>query len=308
MQNPKAKQSAEIVPLNQNQVPALPPGANYFTQYGESVRSTAIVGKLLKFSKGDWVAGEENADVEEGTQFIANMDQLLVGWVRWQDLKPTDHVMGTVASGYQPPRRDTLGDTDQDLWETNEDGESRDPWQLTNYLLLQAVDGDELYTFTTSSRGGLNAIGDLSRKYGKLMRHHADEFPVIQIGVGSYMHSNKEYGRIKFPTLEVVGWVKKDSFVDYETATDDESRGEEADGAQDGVEEVTQPEPAPQPQREKPIRRRDEAVSNAQLQASGKHGNVRPNVKADTTRRDPQKTSLGKSAQAPAKGKAKTRF
>ncbi len=42
------------------------------------------------------------------------------------------------------------------------------------------------------------------------MRQHPDEWPIVELGVGSYAHSNKAYGRIKFPTFEIVGWAPKD--------------------------------------------------------------------------------------------------
>jgi len=201
---------------------------DFFTQYGEAIRQTAIIGKLLKFSKGDWTAGEASEPIEEGTRFTANMDELLAGWVRWKDNKPTDHVMGRIVDGYQPPKRNELGDDDSDQWEVNEDGEARDPWQMTNYLLL--IDSEsEPYTFTTSSRGGLNAIGELCKAYGKAMRQHPDEFPVIEIGVGSYLHTNKAYGRIKFPTFNIVGWAKRYVFDDLAAARDEDRREEVVD-------------------------------------------------------------------------------
>jgi hypothetical protein len=198
-------------------------GLNFFQEYGEATRQTAIVGQLLKFSKGDWTAGQDDEPIDEGSTFIANMDELLVGWVRWSQNKPTDHVMGKVVHGYQPPRRNELGDNDQDQWEVGDDGNSRDPWQLTNYLLLQGTE-EELYTFTTSSKGGINAVGDLCVKYGKQLRQHPNDYPVIKIGTGSYMHQNKSYGRIKYPMFEIVGWVKKSAFV--EAAGDERTPGE----------------------------------------------------------------------------------
>jgi hypothetical protein len=70
-------------------------------------------GKLLKFSKGDYLVGEDNDEVEEGTQYVANMDELMVGWIRWADGKPEDQIMGRVSEGYQPPKRNTLGDDDK---------------------------------------------------------------------------------------------------------------------------------------------------------------------------------------------------
>lgn len=191
-------------------------GGNYFQSYGEQVSQRSIVGKLLKFSKGDFLMGEDNEEVEEGTKFVANMDELMVGWIRWEDSKPTDQIMGRVSEGYQAPKRNTLGDDDKSQWEVDEQGRERDPWQFSNYLILKNPEGngeDDLFTFTTSSRGGLNAIGELCKAYGKAMRQRPDEFPIVALKVGSYQHSNKAYGRIKFPIFEVTGWAPKAEFA-----------------------------------------------------------------------------------------------
>lgn len=192
-------------------------GQNYFESYGSQVSQKAIVGQLLKFNKGDWLVGEANEEVEIGTRFVCNMDQLMVGWLKWVDNKPDQQIMGLVVEGYQPPRRHTLGDDDKTQWEIGTDGKERDPWQFSNYLIMKTpgepgID-EELYTFATSSRGGLNAIGDLCKTYGKAMRTRPDEYPIIEIGVGKYNHPNKEYGIIKFPTLTVVDWEAKDVFA-----------------------------------------------------------------------------------------------
>lgn len=208
-------------------------GGNYFQSYGDQVSQKSIVGKLLKFSKGDYLMGEDNEEVEEGTQLVANMDELMVGWIRWQDSKPTDQIMGRVAEGYQPQRRNELGDNDKAQWEIDEQGRERDPWQFSNYLIMKrpGESGDgALFTFTTSSRGGLNAIGELCKTYGKEMRQRPDEFPIVALDVGSYQHSNKAYGRIKFPIFKVVGWAKKSEFDDL-SSSEDEGANEPAPAA-----------------------------------------------------------------------------
>lgn len=202
------------------------PTTNYYTSYGDQMASKTIRGKLLKFSKGDYLAGEDNDEVPVGTRFIAKMDDLMIGWQCWKDNKPTDHVMGRLGEGFQPPRRDTLGDDDQDQWERDAaTGELRDPWQFSNMIPFREIskdgkveegDDDEsrgIYTFTTSSRGGLGALGNLTSKFGKKMRQHEGEYPIIEIGVDSYMHKNKQFGRIKVPTLVIVGWVPMSTFV-----------------------------------------------------------------------------------------------
>jgi len=210
---------------------------NYFQDYGDQVSQKSIVGKLLKFSKGDYLVGENNDEVEEGTQYVANMDELMVGWIKWADSKPEEQIMGRVSEGYQPPKRGSLGDEDKSRWETDEQGRERDPWQFSNYLILKTPgenDVDNLFTFTTSSRGGLNAIGELCKTYGKAMRQRPDEFPIIALKVGSYQHSNKAYGRIKFPIFEVVGWAAKAEFaeaLDNDNSNDDETAKEAAPAA-----------------------------------------------------------------------------
>ena len=97
------------------------------------------------------------------------------------------------------------------------DGTPRDPWQFTNTLIMKEVgadgrDEEALFTFTTSSRGGLNCVGELCRVFGRQMRMRPDEFPIVELGVDSYKHSNPEFGKIKVPLMEVVGWEPRSNF------------------------------------------------------------------------------------------------
>jgi hypothetical protein len=189
-------------------------GKNYFEQYGEQTAQTNIVGRLLKFSKGDWLAGEDNEELDVGTKLVAVMDQVLVGWVKWVDNKPVQQLMGLLIEGFQPAKRGELGDADDSEWEVDDQGRPRDPWQFTNYVIMKApgkkiTDVANLYTFTTSSRGGIGAVGKLCSEYGKAMRERPEEWPVVALKSTAYDHPNKQFGRIKVPVLEVVGWEKK---------------------------------------------------------------------------------------------------
>lgn len=188
--------------------------ANFFEEYGSSVSNRNIIGQLLKFSKGDWLVGQDAEELPAGKTLVALMDTLSIGWIRWADNKPDQQRMGLVMEGYRPARRSELGDEDQSTWEIDSQGKPRDPWQFSNYVLMKEPGKDReddanLYTFATSSTGGLNAIGELSKIFGKSMREKPDEYPVIELGVDSYMHPNKEFGRIKTPVLKVVGWEPK---------------------------------------------------------------------------------------------------
>lgn len=189
---------------------------NAFEQYGQQMSTSTIRGTLIKFSKGDWIMGDDE-DVPEETLggLVANMDQLMVGWLRWEDNKPVETIMGPVAEGYQPPRRSELGFDDQSQWEQDNQGRPRDPWQFSNYIILKELgedaSEDNLYTFATSSKGGLNAMAVLCREYGRETRRRPNEYPIVKLGSDSYTHP--EYGRTYVPLVKIVGWEDKSLFA-----------------------------------------------------------------------------------------------
>jgi hypothetical protein len=182
--------------------------ADFFQQYGEAATQRNIVGSLLKFTKfGDFVHGSYDDVLKHGTHLAAHMHTLAVGWQRWQNNRPADTRMGFLAEGFEPPKRSALGDMDQALWERDDDGKARDPWQFSNLLVLSDLKSRELYTFTTSSRGGLSAVGELAKMYSNHLRTHPDEVPIVELQMGSYQHPNKSYGKIRFPIFKGAGWM-----------------------------------------------------------------------------------------------------
>jgi hypothetical protein len=88
----------------------------------------ANFGIFLKFAKGEWLLGEEGSPVPPEARFVANMDEIYRGWVRWWDGKPTDHLIGRVIDRHHVQKREELGNLDQSQWETEPNGARRDPW------------------------------------------------------------------------------------------------------------------------------------------------------------------------------------
>src|SRR5262249_15665704 len=146
--------------------------------YADIIAPRYIIGELLRFSKGDYLAGEGGKEVPAGTVFTAAVDELMVGYVKWTDGKPAEHVMVRVADGRPLPKRADLGDDDQAFWELDANNERRDPWRFTNYLPLLSETG-ELYTFTTSSRGGISAIAGLARRYASYRKRHPHDYLLV---------------------------------------------------------------------------------------------------------------------------------
>jgi hypothetical protein len=188
---------------------ALNDGVDPLLAYADAVAPQYILGKMLRFSKGDWMTGDDI--VAAGTKFTVNFDELMAGWIKWVNNKPVEHAMVRVDDGVAPKRRIDLGAVDQSQWTVDKSGNPRDPWQFTNYLPMMDDKG-ELFTFTTNSRGGISAVAKMARIYAKHRKRHPNVLPLVALGVDSYKHKDPEYGRIKFPVFEPAGYVPKAKF------------------------------------------------------------------------------------------------
>jgi hypothetical protein len=191
---------------------------NPFQVYADAVSPRTIVGQLLRFSKGDFIIGEAGETLPENTEFVVLLDEALCGWVKWEEGKPIEHRMGRIADGYVPPPRSALGDVDRAAWEESADGRARDPWAFTNYVVMKREPDGELFTFAATSKGSLNAVGDLCRQYARHARKHPDHYPVVKLFTGTYEHKVKAYGKIAFPIFTVVSWAQKEE-LDLDRAT-----------------------------------------------------------------------------------------
>lgn len=176
---------------------------NHFETYGNSVSRSTLVGALLKFDRGDYPIGRDGEILPIGTPVVPCLNYLAL----LANL-PIDHRGGLVVHGHVPPRRADLGDTDQAPWEIGSDGQPKDPWQFSNVLPMVSVNGKVPYTFVSSSKGGLSAIGELCKLYGKNLHVAPGMYPIIELSSGSYAHKDKSIGRVKFPSFPVVGWTK----------------------------------------------------------------------------------------------------
>jgi hypothetical protein len=198
--------------------------SDLFRVYADACAPRAIIGRLLKFSKGDFIVGDAGETVAEDIEFTALMDELTVGWIRWEDGKIAEQRMGRVIDGFVPQPRRELGDLDAAAWETGADGKARDPWAFQNYLPLQRGDG-ELFTFVAGSRGALNAVAELCRIHSRHAKANSDRYPVIRLRSDGYQHRIKEYGRIAFPVLGVVGWTVKSDLPEHAKPVEDPPEG-----------------------------------------------------------------------------------
>lgn len=196
----------EMTTMNSSNALAAPGGYDPFAAYGQEA---ANAGDFLKFSKGEWLLGQNDEEVALGRRLAANMDELSIGWIRWADGKPAERRMGLLAQGYKPEPRDSLGFTDQADWELDDEERPKDPWNFTNELPLADPEDGTQMTFSASSKGGIGAIGNLCKAYAKAYRDQPGTVPVLELGRDSYKHS--KYGKTYVPVLSIVDWVENGS-------------------------------------------------------------------------------------------------
>jgi len=203
------------VKIQDKQVPIVPGNRNVFECVGDVLmQSTAIVRALLKFSKGDWLAGPDAEEMPADTELVAIVPGTVHGWVRWENNKRAEQIMGLLIEGFVPPPRSALSHNDPSAWEIDTAGKPRDPWVATIYMPMVSPDCTSIFTFTTGSDGGRrHAIGPLCREYGSRIRQYPDELPIVKLGQDSYAHSDRSIGRVKYPEFPIARWEKADKYL-----------------------------------------------------------------------------------------------
>ena len=203
-----------LAPVKNNDLAPVKENGNPFTEHADAALTGSIDGTLLKFVKGDYFAGAgtDSRQIAVGTRLIANLDSFKIGWIRWSNGKPVEKRMGRIVDRFKPAERSDLGYDDKSLWEVSDKGEPKDPWEETSELVLANPETREVFTFSTATYGGRKALNHLCKKYGRELARQPDEWPVIELGVDSYLHPDKSRGRIKEPILTtIVGWIPKNA-------------------------------------------------------------------------------------------------
>jgi hypothetical protein len=180
-----------------------------------------LYGDLLKFSgkTGGWTAGPQSTEIAIGTELVAIVPALLVGFVRWEDGELAGQEMVPLKPDYDPrAMRASLGDTDRALWPKGEDGQPEDPWKEAALLPMKNLTTGAEYTYSTSSIGGVRAVKRLVGAYSKQIQAApqttAGHLPVVALGTSSYQHADRKRGTIYNPVLEGLDWVHASRVTD----------------------------------------------------------------------------------------------
>jgi hypothetical protein len=187
-----------------------------------------LYGDLLKFSgkTGTWTAGAQSIEIPIGTQLVAIVPEMLVGFVQWKDGELVDQAMQPLTEAYDPRAlRVSLGNTDRERWTKNDEGQVEDPWREAALLPLKNLKTGAEYTYSTSSLGGCRCVKQLVAAYAWQVRAApettADQLPVVELGARSYKHRDRKRGTIFNPVLTGVDWVPASAAVEEAKSFED---------------------------------------------------------------------------------------
>jgi hypothetical protein len=205
---------------------AVPDTRGAIERYLDELAPASMVGRMMKFGKssksgksGVFYTTDDGAEVKESTEFVVLADQTLTGLIKFNgEGVPPDRHMGLLFDGYIPPKRESLGDLDENKWPEGLDGEPTDPWQRQICLVLQETKTAELFTFSTLSKTGHRAVVNLLRHYNRMTKTNPDEYPVVKLQTSGFNHHDQRIGWVPTPMFTVIGRRSRDSVAKPDTS------------------------------------------------------------------------------------------
>jgi hypothetical protein len=180
------------------QMPA--PGDDGWADAAAELEDSLFRGTRLSFSDRQWATGKEKVPVEEGRRFLVRGTALV--WLKWRDKKMVQVVARQ--PGQRFPDRTDLDDQDPETWEVGLGDDMRDPWQLTRFVYLVALDKTaETLTYASSAFGAHSAARQLADQIQTMRVARPGAIPVIRLDCAPFQ---TKYGMKSKPLFEVVDW------------------------------------------------------------------------------------------------------
>ena len=188
--------------------------ASYKSRYLDEIAPASIAGRLCKFKDGQFITTDDGQPMPEGAEYLALCGETLCGWKRFNGPgQAPETIMGLIFDGF--------GDLDPATWELGLDNQPQDPWQHEVNIVLQNAETQELFTFSTSSKTGRRAAGNLLRHFERMQRSRPGELPVVKLATGGYAHRDPRVGQVATPVFVVVGRAPRDGAAKSNGALND---------------------------------------------------------------------------------------
>lgn len=214
---------------------ALVAGSNAASTGGGSsgVEYVAFSGK-----SGELTYGRDREPLDQTEEFLLDPLSAHLGWVCWVGSKPVarhEWLMHDKASAVRA----------SDLEDKGPYTRAQDGWQpMVGFGFVSRETGTE-YKFSTNSKSGRNAVGDLLREIGDRLKAGEPSVPLFRFGKEKFVAQGETNWKPKFSVIEWLEQGEASALLAGEELADDEP--------EDEPEEVI--EEAPKPRRTRRTRR-----------------------------------------------------
>ena len=159
-----------------------------------------------KFKKGVWSDSETGETVPADEAFVVNVRGAWREWIKWVDKEPVDRVVVPISSGKPFPEREELGDLDQELWDTDGNGDPQDPWQEQHGFTMRSLATSEEHVCAFGSKGGINAVAKLVGQFK--FKSYAEGQPMFpEVLLRHVTKPNKRHKvDVDYPVFAVQRW------------------------------------------------------------------------------------------------------
>lgn len=210
--------------------------ADPFAQAGSSATGQLTYIKF-KGASGEYLAGQDEDEIDHGTEFAADMMNAKWIWSFWWDGKvlETSEALLIEAPKFNEQMPDYLPDDDDiDMtldeikkMQKDDPANFRDGWSVQASFNLRPIDGsDEEYAMRLGGMVSLNAFAALCKAFGRRYKLEAGKLPIIELSTNKYKSKVKGVGTRHAPVLKIVRWLAEadlmaaagddDDYVDME--------------------------------------------------------------------------------------------
>lgn len=182
---------------------------------------------LRLLTSGEWVYGQEDAEVEAGSAWAINPMSITHGWVAWQRGADADNSGGPVGEVMVPatlplPSQSELPKID------HAPGASWAQQFAFSLVCLTGEDRGEQVLYKTASVGGVSAVDTILNAIATQLDDDPENpVPVVTLEVDEYKH--KKYGKTFTPIFAVQTWRPlSDDLPDVQAELDEMEQADEA--------------------------------------------------------------------------------
>lgn len=196
--------------------------ANPFAAAGAGAGSSVYI--KFKGASGDFLAGQDEEEIERGTKLAADIENSRWSWAFWWEgevleTKETMIVEDPMGFENEPDYLPEGYDGDMSLEEIRAEQADRsntfmDGWSCQAVLGLREIGGEGTeYTLKLNQGVSLNAFRTLLKSFGQQFRFKVGLVPIVELDARAYVSKNKKVGKRYSPILKIVDWKSEEDLM-----------------------------------------------------------------------------------------------